>query len=263
MNTRSLSSVGPKPASYFGVVSVMELWNQLSKAFLVNAGIQPPSRPVIAPREPIKKAAPVVVLDVISDNQVELLSEGTLRQTFGFRSFDPAFLVLRMARTMDSRLQNNTNMDKFYQLLLEVSRAMLNNHSFAGKTVISVEGLESSGKTTLITSIAKGCPDLQVLSENSNVFVSSVSEIFLGMPEPVMKAFQLVVNYIKAYDIVRSESKVFIIESYHHAVCARNVCEKVLSETEVAELPSAVFEWPYDLPLPELVCKGLLHIYVS
>ena len=105
-----------------------------------------------------------------------------------------------------------------------------------------------------------------VVTESSNAVVNDVRELFLSMPEPVVKAFEFVMNYILAFDIVKSSKKVFIIESYHHAICARNVCEKIQTEAGVLELDFAVFDWPLDLPLPELVsvfCLFLNHSMIS
>eukprot|EP00429_Kryptoperidinium_foliaceum_P118041 CAMPEP_0176302828 /NCGR_PEP_ID=MMETSP0121_2-20121125/61590_1 /TAXON_ID=160619 /ORGANISM="Kryptoperidinium foliaceum, Strain CCMP 1326" /LENGTH=218 /DNA_ID=CAMNT_0017644363 /DNA_START=179 /DNA_END=835 /DNA_ORIENTATION=+ len=73
------------------------------------------------------------------------------------------------------------------------------------------------------------------------------------MPEPVSKAFLFVVNYLVALEIVQSSGTVFMVENYHHAVCALNVCEKIGNNEEISSLSPSVFEWPFDLPKPELV----------
>lgn len=185
-----------------------------------------------------------------------------MKYTYGFRVLETAVLVMRMARSMDSRLKNKA-CDAFFQLLDEIMASDMSSQGFTGKTVVTVEGLEGSGKSSVIADIVRGCYNVQWITDNCNGVVNDVREIFNAMPEPVLKAFEFSVNYVIAYEIVKSENTVFIIESFHHAVCARNICEKVLSESGIDELSTSVFDWPFDLPVPELVSISWCDFFMS
>ncbi|KAJ1418456.1 hypothetical protein B484DRAFT_142362 [Ochromonadaceae sp. CCMP2298] len=189
----------------------------------------------------------------ISREFLDSLSGDILNHHYGFRSLDSAALVLRTARQMDCRLQDNASVDAFFALLGEVTRAGLNASSFAGRSVVAIEGLEGSGKSMVAAHLRAGCSELGLFDDHSNVVVNDVREVFLCMPELVSKAFVFATNYIIAYDVLRSPHSAFMVESYHHAICANNVCEKVLNEAGVNALNPSVFSWPFDLPQPELV----------
>lgn len=253
--TSRLLAFNPKTrTTLFGFAPIMDLWNHLTKVIMQNTGMGPPAGPAIgnsaASRQPKQLR--------ISEEQVACLTEN-MKYVYGFRVLETALLVLRMARSMDSRLQN-APCAAFFQLLDEISQSGMSSQSFAGKTVITVEGLEGSGKSSLIADIVRGCSDILWITDNSNGVVNDVREVFNAMPDPILKAFEFATNYVLAYEIVKSEYTVFIIESFHHAVCARNICEKILSEAGVDELPNTVFDWPFDLPVPELVRKRHLSL---
>lgn len=229
----------------------MDLWNHLTKVIMHNTGMSPAVGPTITNKRNSNALH-------ISEEQVLCFSEN-MKYLHGFRVLETALLVLKMARSMDSRLQNPT-CDSFFQLLDEIVMSGMSSQSFAGKTVITVEGLEGSGKSSLIADIIRGCSDILWITDNTNGVVNDVREIFNTMPDPILKAFEFTVNYVLAYEIVKSECTVFIIESFHHAVCARNICEKVLSEAGIDELPTTVFDWPFDLPVPELVSVIVIFV---
>ena len=235
-----------KTTSLFGFIPIMELWNSLTKVIMQGTGLAPP--PVaIGNGSSANKLKPLR----ISDQQVACLADN-MKYMHGFRVLETALLVLKMARSQDSRLQNSA-CEKFFQLLDEISFSGMSSQSFTGKTVVTVEGLEGSGKSSLIADIVRGCSGILWITDASNGVVNDVREIFNTMPDPILKAFEFTVNYVLAYEIIKSEYTVFIVESFHHAVCARNICEKVLTEAGIDELPNSVFDWPFDLPVPELV----------
>jgi hypothetical protein len=202
----------------------------------------------------------------MSLQEIEALYGGSLKYKYGYRTLDAAALVLRIARIRDPRLQNKgRKLDEFYDLLSKASSYEFSTHSFTEKTVVAVEGLEGSGKSTMIEKIARFCPDLQIISRDRIFSSNNMIALFESMPEPVAKAFDFAVNYIMAYKILESPHTAFMVENYQHAVCAKNVCEKVHSEAAIASLPVSSFEWPYELPLPVLVgfisltFPGILH----
>jgi hypothetical protein len=65
-------------------------------------------------------------------------------------SLDSALLILRLARTVDLRL-STSEINDFYEYLKEVEmNGTLIRQGFGGLKVLSIEGLEGSGKATLI-----------------------------------------------------------------------------------------------------------------
>ena len=80
-------------------------------------------------------------------------------------------------------------------------------------------------------------------------------EIFQLLPQSVQRAYHHVINYIIAYHIIHSNKTMFLIENYYHYVCAHNITDRTNSLDSIYGLPNSVFDWPYDLPLPELVSK--------
>ena len=249
--TSRLFALNPKTrTTLFGFSPIMDLWNHLTKVIMQNTGMGPPAGPAIGNGATARHPKQLH----ISDEQVACLAEN-MKYMYGFRVLETALLVLRMARSMDSRLQN-ASCAAFFQLLDEIAQSGMSSQSFTGKTVVTVEGLEGSGKSSLIADIVRGCSGVLWINDNSNGVVNDVRDVFNTMPDPILKAFEFAVNYVLAYEIVKSEYTVFIVESFHHAVCARNICEKILSEAGIDELPNTVFDWPFDLPVPELVSSS-------
>jgi hypothetical protein len=241
-------SVGARTQGYFPVI---EFWNQLSTAILVNVGLQPPKRrSITAGQLDDKKSKPTMV---ISPDDCAMLSSGAYARKYGFRSLDSACLVLRIARQRDSRLQNNERVEDFFKQLEELEQYDFATKSFAGKTVVAVEGLKGSGKSTVMRNIGRHCPGLQSVSVATIPHLSAVRDILHSLPEPISQAFDYVVRYIVANEIIKSEATTFFVEDYYHSLCANIVCDKVKTDAQFAALPSSVFEWPLDLPLPELV----------
>jgi hypothetical protein len=228
----------------------MELWNNLTRVVMSSVGAPATDRVTNQPqRAPAKKE-----IVSMSQQEIEALYGDSLKYKYGYRTLDSAALVLRIARIRDPRLRSEgTKLNEFYGLLSKASSYEFSTQSFAGKTVVAVEGLEGSGKSTVIEKIARFCPDLQTISRSSIFTSNHVFALFESMPEPVAKAFAFAVNYIIAYTIMQSPHTAFMVENYQHAVCARNICEKVQCEAAIAALSVSAFEWPYELPLPVLV----------
>ena len=188
----------------------------------------------------------------ISEECARALGDGALKRLLGFTNLDSAATVLRVARVQDYRLRC-VRVDRYFELIEQVESIDLNSHSFGGKTVIAVEGLEGSGKTALAKCISNRCDGVEILSCETHPTIRLVYEVFEEMPEPIRQAFHFLNNYILALEVLSSSKEAFIIEGYHHAVCCRNVCEHAANETAISHLPNSVFAWPYDLPQPALV----------
>jgi hypothetical protein len=232
---------------------MMEIWSQITKAVLISSGVVPTttlgnSSDLSQKRNDKKKD----VGPIISEEHLQSFHE-CFTVNMGYKTFETAVLILKTARILDSRLQNNEDIDAYFDMLQEISKQGINAQSFTGKTVIAVEGLEACGKSLLISSLVQGCSDVTMIASNTIPVIKAVTEQFLSLPAPIERAFATTVNYFIAYEILKSRNRVFIIENYHHALCAKNVAEEVVLEVDIHALNEAVFEWPFDLPVPELV----------
>lgn len=189
---------------------------------------------------------------IISEDLLGALALGSLRTHYGFRSLEAAALVLRVARSQDSRL-DTIPIDKYLELIKHAEDCHFTLKSFEGKAVVALEGLDGAGKSALSTCISNHCDEVVVLSASTHPTIRLVQELFHSMPEAIQKAFEFANNYILAMEIVKSEKTAFFIDGYYHTVCCRNVCEVAQHETAVHQMMPAVFEWPYELPQPDLV----------
>ena len=195
----------------------------------------------------------------ISKALIESFLTESYQLNCGFKSFEAALLVLRIAKAVDCRLQG-LEVEQFFNLLDIIVRKGINSKSFDGRTVISIEGLEGSGKSTLLYNLQKGCPQIKTYNEGTIPLVSRLKELFLSLPQPINQAFEFLCHYITAHDIICTSPTspdgsniVFVIERYYHHHCCSSICDNVSGEAEVHHVFSNAFEWPLDLPRPDLV----------
>jgi hypothetical protein len=187
-------------------------------------------------------------------NLIQAVSQTAIGYEFSYKSLDTAILVLRLARCIEPSLQNGEEIQTFFELLNVLERKGISAKSFENKRVIVLEGLSCSGKSLLIEKLKSLRNDVVYISYTKTIEkYRDINIIFDTLPMPFLKAFEFVVNYILVNEVMDSEKEVFIIEKFHHHYCVQNICERVVNEVEVAHLNNNVFEWPLDLPLPELV----------
>ena len=182
-----------------------------------------------------------------------------LSQQLTFKTLDSAALILRLARSIEPRLQDSS-LDDFYNKLTEVERAgMTRWKDFNGTQVVVIEGLAGSGKTVLIKGLlqtalpSSSSSKVDAVPFSEDQAVLNAKNIFSSMPEPVLKAFEYASNYSTALAIQRCGHKVAVVERFHHAVSAHSVCDQAAVGEDLTSLPSSVFDWPVDLPVPDLV----------
>jgi len=175
------------------------------------------------------------------------------------KSLDSALLILRIAKSVDQRLCT-PEIDEFYEYLNEVERnSTLIRQGFVGLKVLCIEGLEGSGKSTLIDGLVTKTG--AITTENNNSADVQKQFIDAKVPEIVATALAFALNYCCAYQIVMMATqagtdmgnKLFIIKKFHHFVCSRTICDNVSTNTDLKSLPASAFVWPMDLPEPTLV----------
>lgn len=119
------------------------------------------------------------------------------------KTLDAAILFLKMARAIDKRLQNSSKIEEFFDYLytIEQENARTARIGFGNLKVLVIEGLMSSGKSTLINglktitraSVITAVPAL--LLEIKYLFNSA------DVPETVLTALDCVINYCVAHRI--------------------------------------------------------------
>jgi hypothetical protein len=118
------------------------------------------------------------------------------------KSLDSALLILRLARAVDPKL-NTPEINDFYEYLKEVERnGSLIRQGFGGLKVLSIEGLEGSGKTTLIEGLVAKTG--AVTMDSWKYTSAEVQQQFFNaeVPEVVATALAFVLNYCTAYQII-------------------------------------------------------------
>jgi hypothetical protein len=140
------------------------------------------------------------------------------------KTLDSAIIFLKLAQLVDKRLQNNPKIDSFFEHLatMEQDAVRISKQGFSNIKVLVVEGLLSSGKSTLINglkavtqaTVVEGIPgdllEIKYLFNAANV------------PEAVMSALDHVINYCIAHKIIaesHSQPPGTALLTYQHFSC--------------------------------------------
>ena len=204
---------------------------------------------------------------ILNDNQLssQALCDALYSASFThgvgllFKNLESAGLVLRLIRSIDSRLKEyDARIDAFYDMLLKIEQSGFAKSGFQNTKVLVIEGLSDSGKSTLATSLCNyreagivnpfKCSLASIPAE-----ILAVKDVFYTMPEPVVKAFEFATCYFIAYKISTSGLPMVVVERFYHAACVHTVCTDAGSGHDVETLPQPAFLWPSDLPVPDLV----------
>jgi hypothetical protein len=189
------------------------------------------------------------------------------------RSLDTALLILRIARTADSRLSRSRDIEEFFLQLndVAVNCTRIAREGFGSSKVLCIEGLSGSGKSTLVQGlIARG--GAVVVGPMATPKLERILDLFCASPEPVQTALCFALNYCTAHRIVSETAtagsadngdakglgqqqgeRLVVVDQFYHSVCARTVCANVGCDVDLKSLPASAFEWPLDLPTPSLV----------
>jgi hypothetical protein len=116
------------------------------------------------------------------------------------KSLDSALLILRIARTVDQRL-STPEINEFYEYLNEVEENGSHiRQGFVGLKVLCIEGLEGSGKSTLIEGLVSRTG--AITTETLNLVEVQKQFNDAEVPEMVATALAFALNYCCAYQIV-------------------------------------------------------------
>lgn len=175
------------------------------------------------------------------------------------KSLNNAIDILKMAQKVYSNL-NTPEVDNLFRYLATLKtngnlhrKALL----FSNIKVVSIEGLEGSGKSTLIDSL---------VAETGAITMDSLKGISVdvqkqfaaeSVPEIVTAALALALNYYTIYQIIARSAqigvegnKLFIIEEFNHSQIAHYISKN--GPTDLKKVPPKGFEWPNDLSFTSL-----------
>ena len=196
---------------------------------------------------------------VMDEKIVSVLSSCSIGKEYSYTSLESAALVLKIAQSVDFRLQNDISIDDFFRKMELLERKKLKCVSFGSKCVVTVEGLPRSGKTKLVKSFARSFERVQIIDQYHFEFINAVRSRFESMPAPVLKAFLFVINYFIAAEIIdRSDDTpdtLYFIECYHLNFLVHNIINTITDEAVMSSMSTShYFDWILDLPVPLAVC---------
>jgi hypothetical protein len=163
---------------------------------------------------------------------------------------DAAILIMRFLIKSDVRLSepsSSFSCQDYLQFLDKLELLDLNTASFGAKHVLSVEGLEFSGKSTLINNIYKRVSKVKVINRQE------LPDVIHNHSETACIAWEFLENYRIAMEIIDGDDDVVLIEDYFHHFLTKYLRKFVKQEEDVNNVPYPSFAWPFDLPMPELV----------
>jgi thymidylate kinase len=172
------------------------------------------------------------------------------------KSLNNAIDILNMAQKVYSNL-NTPEMDNLFRCLAALkSNGNLHRKAliFLDIKVVCIEGLEGSGKSTLIDSLVAETGAITI--DSLKGISADVQQQFAAesVPEIVTAALALALNYYTIYQIITRSAqigvegnKLFIIEEFNHSQIAHYISKN--GPTDLKEVSPKAFEWPSNLPL--------------
>jgi len=176
-----------------------------------------------------------------------------------FPTFHSAATLLRVARSelrpelIDGGAGTDV-IEQFYQLLDEVDAYLTNQTKRRGQRggsthakefVVEVEGLDGSGKTTLVRRLAEALgPDRAVATKTPSASLANIRPLWDHRGGFLARAFYTVSNYVLAYEIDTCEHRIIVVDRWYASTVAYTV-----GYCRLADLAGDLFEWPPDLHL--------------
>ena len=194
------------------------------------------------------------------------------------KTLETCVMVLRIARNTDPLLANSPRLDAFFEYLAEVERNTwrLSRGGFQDVKVLCVEGLSGSGKSTLahdLAGLSTTSLGVRFVVATLPTEVADVQQVFRNSSAAAAAALDFALNYCIAYRVVKEaeayassssfsssssssstrEQIVVVVDEFYHAACSRAVTTRAAADSDLRALPASAFEWPIDLPIPNLV----------
>jgi thymidylate kinase len=182
-----------------------------------------------------------------------------------YPSFHTAATILRIARSLgeldESVATEVSAVDAFFERLCAIESCLLSNKQPGLKTIpyiIVVEGLDGSGKSTLVQCLAAELQGRAVATPTDSL--ASVRPVFDKRGAAVARAFYMVGNYVLQHEILEEASTtdselVFVVDRWYTSTCAYSIAWKNTAggPESVDRIAESLFEWPRDLRRPDLL----------
>lgn len=211
----------------------------------------------LIPLTSIRSSGEDILMDTITD-----ITTDTLRVAHIYKSFHSALLVLKLHTHLYMSNQSAEVKSAVASYLSILRRTEHNLSSFKRLSpnikLIAVEGLQKSGKTTLVHTLVSRLRH-RYRTLPSPVELDNTEGYFNTTPDPVRHAYSYLRNYIAMNQIFedyltnpQDDRYYFIDTFYHHTLTSTIMSQVELPDDNVAVPPSA-YSWPLDLPIPNMV----------
>ena len=174
-----------------------------------------------------------------------------------YKTLDSVLITLRISRVLlESEFISSINsINGFYDMLNELEKKwiLIGKDGFRDIQVICIEGLGSSGKSTLVSGLSKYNAKLISVSSDINTLKAELSCSQNINSEILLKAIDVVSLYQLAIQAIESNENVIIFERYYHSYAVQNICDNIMTDVEMSSLDQCALVWPIDLPKPTLV----------
>lgn len=182
-----------------------------------------------------------------------------------YRSFATAATILRIARPeLDSSvLETPTGLGDFFDLINTVEGSLSTvqqQHGLMQPFVVAVEGLDGSGKSTLVTTLAEALGGHACATPSASLM--AVRPAMDKRGGAVARAFYMISNYVLQYEILQHPHRhaIFVVDRWFSSTCAYSIAWKNTAggPEAIDALPVELFKWPKDLIPPQV--QLLLHV---
>jgi radical S-adenosyl methionine domain-containing protein 2 len=239
-----------------GVEQALEQAGFEQEEFIARGGVYQWSRSQPAPCATSATGKALPDIESIKDPRCSTTSPSAQIITHLFHSLPDAYAILR-ASLDRGQLDNTPEMVEFFSRL----KALLPTNTDAvqlslGSTfVLAVEGLDGCGKSTLVDEL------LQAFGDAAQKFRTPPSSIAALRPafdsehicEETARAFYSASNYLACAEIAAQRPTVAIMDRFYHSTCAYTLGRLPISSLMATERRK--FEWPADLPKPDLAVQ--------
>ena len=197
-----------------------------------------------------------------------------------YPSFPTAVTILRIARSLGDELETDSaeeerHLDAFFDKLSLVENFLLHRDPISSETtnsnsnanendklktpfIVLIEGLDGTGKTSLVQGLAQTLPNATAWS-TPTASMAHVRDIFDRRGGAVARAFYMASNYVLLYEIqhaYRGKNEIFLVDRWYASTCAYSIGWKNTSgtpEESVDLLDQSLFQWPRDLQPPDIL----------
>eukprot|EP00986_Skeletonema_menzelii_P014829 scaffold10375_cov123-Skeletonema_menzelii.AAC.1 len=193
-----------------------------------------------------------------------------------FNDFSLPARLLRLAREKSDfpaddvfacTATGNDVINTFYELLDKVETAFTNPSSQEqlnlvqqDKFIIEVEGLDGSGKTTLVKKLQDTLPHA-IATKTPTASLHDIRPLWDKRGGILARAFYMISNYVLEYEIANFyKEDIIIIDRWYASTCGYTVArpphdsnshgnDTLRKRSMIADMPQAIFDWPKDLRL--------------